>query len=299
MGEQGLEHYRQLAYEAWSKVPVLSPADANRELGHPYATITRMMETLARHDQDTDALIAIEAHDLSRPYHFFELARLCAEADRHQKALAWAERGRRAFPDELNVPLTKLLVAEYHHHGRYEDALAVGWEEFARYPSLERYKHLMQSADYIGHWQQWREQALRHLREPAPAQPRKRNQWSWMPRQANFLLVEIYLWEGDSEAALREAKAGGCSEPLWLQLAAALEAKRPEDAIKIYRACIDPIVDRKNNQAYDEAAELLGKIQRLMQRTGQAPTFLDYLNEVRARHKPKRNFMQRIAHLIE
>jgi len=299
MGEQGLEHYRRLANEAWRKVPVLSPADADRESGYPYATITHMMETLARHDQDTDALIAIKARDLSRPYHFFEIASLCAEADRHQQALEWAERGRRAFPDELNVPLTELLVAEYHHHGRYEDALAVGWDEFARYPSLDRYKDLKQSADYIGQWQKWREQALQHLRQRAAAQPQRRNQWSWMPRQADSLLVEIYLWEGDSEAALREAKAGGCSEPLWLQLAAALEAKQPEDAIEIYRARIDPIVDRKNNQAYDEAAELLRKIQRLMRRTGQAPAFVDYVAAVRAKHKAKRNFMQRIADLVE
>ncbi|MGH8503639.1 MAG: DUF6880 family protein [Gammaproteobacteria bacterium] len=117
-------------------MPALSPADADRESGYRYATITDIMEALARHDQDTDALIAIKARDLSRPYHFFEIASLCAEADRHQEALEWAERGRRAFPDELNVPLTELLVAEYHHHGRHEDALAIGWDEFARYPAL-------------------------------------------------------------------------------------------------------------------------------------------------------------------
>ncbi|MGH8503638.1 MAG: hypothetical protein ACREVE_14420 [Gammaproteobacteria bacterium] len=120
-----------------------------------------------------------------------------------------------------------------------------------------------------------------------------------MPRQADSLLVEIYLWEGDVEAALREAKTGGCSEPLWLQLAAALEARQPEDAIEIYKDRVDPIVDRRNNQAYDEAAELLRKIQELMRRTGQAPAFLDYVAAVRARHKAKRNFMQRIADLVE
>lgn len=299
LGEQGLDHYRRLADAAWSKVPALTPADDDRESGHPYATITDMMETLARYDQDTDAIIAVKARDLSRPYHFFELASLCAEADRHQEALEWAERGCRAFPNDLNVPLTALLVAEYHHHGRHEEALAIGWDEFTRHPSLGRYKDLKQSADYLGEWQTWREQALQHLRQSAPRQPRTPSRWSWMPQHTGGLLVEIYLWEGDSEAALREARAGGCGEPLWLQLAAALEATRPEAAIEIYRAQIDPIVDRKNNNAYDEAAELLGKIQSLMRRTGQASAFMDYMTAVRDRHKAKRNFMKRITELVE
>ncbi|MFZ5557554.1 MAG: DUF6880 family protein [Pseudomonadota bacterium] len=36
-------------------------------------------------------------------------------------------------------------------------------------------------------------------------------------------LVEILLWDGDPDAALAEASAGGCSQPLWLKLAEALE----------------------------------------------------------------------------
>ncbi|MGI8739454.1 MAG: SWIM zinc finger family protein [Gammaproteobacteria bacterium] len=297
MGEQGLEHYRRFVNDAWGKVPALSPSDANRESGHPYATITHMMEMLARRDQDTDALVAIKARDLSRPYHFFEIAKLCADADRHQEALEWAERGRRAFPDELNVPLAELLVEEYHRHGHHDDAVAVCWDEFMRYPILERYRVVKRSADYIDDWQRWREQALQHLSRRLPAQPQERDQLLWMPPHASSVLVEIYLWEGDSEAALCQAKAGGCGEPLWLELAAALKVEHPEDAIEIYRARIDPIVDRKNTRAYDEAAEILGEIQRLMQRIGQAPAFSDYLAAVRPRHKAKRNFMQRIADL--
>jgi uncharacterized Zn finger protein len=51
------------------------------------------------------------------------------------------------------------------------------------------------------------------------------------------------------------------------------------------------IVDRKNNEAYKDAARLLKKIQALMQRVGQGAAFQAYLAAVRTAHKPKRNFI--------
>jgi uncharacterized Zn finger protein len=108
------------------------------------------------------------------------------------------------------------------------------------------------------------------------------------------LFVEIFLDEGGSGAALAEAKAGGCTADLWMKLAKACANDHPHDAIEIYQARIDPIVNLKHNQAYDDAAELVGTIRVLMERTGKAREFGDWLAEVRVRHKAKRNFMKRL-----
>ena len=48
------------------------------------------------------------------------------------------------------------------------------------------------------------------------------------------VLVEIFLYEGNADEAWREAGVGGCSDSLWLRLAAAREKDHPEDAAPLY-----------------------------------------------------------------
>ncbi len=65
----------------------------------------------------------------------------------------------------------------------------------------------------------------------------------------------------------------------------------PRDAAAIYRESIEGIIDRKNNQAFDEAAGMVRKIKALMTRDGQPAEFAAWLETMRAKHKAKRNFM--------
>jgi uncharacterized Zn finger protein len=103
-------------------------------------------------------------------------------------------------------------------------------------------------------------------------------------------LVQIFLWEG--EVAWREAKEGGCSNELWLELAAGREEDHPEDALSIYEARIEPLIQQTNNKAYREAYELLLKVRSLMRRLGREQEFDEYLEVLRAEYKRKRNFMK-------
>ncbi len=112
------------------------------------------------------------------------------------------------------------------------------------------------------------------------------------------LLVEIFLAEGDSDAALAEARAGGCTQALWFKLAAAREKDHPADAVSIYQQRLDGIVNLKNNRAYDDGAQLVAKVRELMQRLKQEKEFVVWLEGVHERHKAKRNFMQRIEHMV-
>jgi uncharacterized Zn finger protein len=109
-------------------------------------------------------------------------------------------------------------------------------------------------------------------------------------------LVRIFLWEKDVEAAWAEAKRGGCAHDLWMDLAAKRERDHPEDALSVYQAQVEPTVDRKNNDAYQEAVGLLRKVRSLLQRLGREAEFGDYLAALRLAHKPKRNFMKLLDH---
>jgi uncharacterized Zn finger protein len=134
------------------------------------------------------------------------------------------------------------------------------------------------------------------LRSQLAKQGRTASRWHW-DSGGHSLLVEIFLDEGDTDTALAEAKAGGCRTDLWMKLAKARAATHPQDAVDIYQAHVDPIVGRANNSAYDEAAELVGTIKKLMQRMGKAREFTTWLGELRTRHKAKRNLMQRLERL--
>lgn len=104
----------------------------------------------------------------------------------------------------------------------------------------------------------------------------------------------MFLWEKDVEAAWQEANQGGCSNNLWMELAAKREREHPEDALPVYQRQIEPTVSQKNNEAYREAIGLLGKIRELMVRLSQEVDFGRHLESVRVAHKPKRNLMKLI-----
>ncbi len=105
-------------------------------------------------------------------------------------------------------------------------------------------------------------------------------------------LVRIFLWEGDIEAAWREAQEGGCSEKLWLELAARREEEHPEEALAVYEGKIELLIEQTNNAAYEEAYELLAKMGALMGRLDRETEFEEYLELIRTEYKRKRNFMK-------
>ena len=120
----------------------------------------------------------------------------------------------------------------------------------------------------------------------------KRTRWAWEPRADSSIIVRILLWEKDDEAAWREAQEGGCSEDLWLELDHRREKSHPQDALPIYQRGINPVLDRKDIEAYHDAVRTLQRIRRLMKALGKEAEFTAYLEEVRSAHRPKRNFMK-------
>jgi uncharacterized Zn finger protein len=294
LGEAGLQTYRTLAEKEWAKVPALGPGEENRHSANRHFTITRIMEEIAQRAGDIEALVAIKGRHLTSPYHFREIASLLAEAGRRDEALAWAERGLESFPDSPDAALAEFVAAEYQQRGRHDEALALMWKVWVDRPTLNAYQHLKTCAEKASAWSMWRDQALAWLRDDyLPARKRDRQRWSWAPG-GHSLLVEIFLWEDDSDAALDEARAGGCTESLWFDLAQAREAQHPADAVAIYQKRFDAIVDQRHNDAYDRGAELVATVQSLMRRLGQREAFAAWLQAVRSKHKAKRNFMQRL-----
>jgi uncharacterized Zn finger protein len=118
------------------------------------------------------------------------------------------------------------------------------------------------------------------------------NSWAAYRNADHSELARIFLWEKDIETAWREAQAGGCSNSLWLELAAKREKEYPEDVLPIYQRQVESTLGRKNNEAYEEALGHLRKMRELTVRLGRESEFTDFLNKLRTAHKAKRNFMK-------
>lgn len=293
LGEDGLAAYRKLAETAWKKIPPKAPGSEGNNGDARRYQLTGIMRTLARMDNDADALVDVLRRDLTQPHTWLEIAGTLAKAEQHDEALQWAEDAHKAFKNRLNIPLDDFLAAEYHRRKRHDDAIALRWSRFESHPHLDGYKKLKAAADRAKNWKPWREKALALLRKPTSARPRARDVFSYVDSKAS-VLIQIFLWEGDPHAAFAEARASGYPGHLWLDIAQALETDSPADSIAIYQKQIEPIISLTNNQAYDQAADILRRIRDLMVRAGKNGEFAPYLDTLRIQHKAKRNFMQRL-----
>jgi uncharacterized Zn finger protein len=290
LGKKGLRRYRELAEAEWHK---LKPRDVNDSYDAHRSRITGIMERLAEASGDVEELVAIKSQDLSSSYHYLNIAQVWTTVKQWDKALEWAERGLKAFPDRPDNRLRDFLVAAYLKRKRNDEALQLTWIQFEERPILEHYKKLHDVAGKLGLWPEQRDWALAKVAEVTAREASTTSRWKPKPSTPNYSLrVEIALWEKDLDAAWESAHEGICDRNLLISLADKLEASRPDDAVSLYRRVVPAIVEQTNNAAYDEAIKLIRKAGGLMNAQNQSRQFGDYLAELHVQFKPKRNFIK-------
>jgi uncharacterized Zn finger protein len=275
LGPAGLARFGELVDTAWVK-------DGD---GESAWLVGSWAEQLARQAGDVDRLVAIKARDLSEDWGYQQVVGVLVEAERHDEALGWAERGLAARPVHLQPWLRDFVASAYRAGGRLEEAVALRAAQLRDTPSLEAYRALKDDAEGLGAWPAQREAALTHLREAAMPSA-KASRWQRRDRSA---LVEILLWEGEVATAWEEAQAGGCSASLWRCLGLARAEERPQDAVAVYRKLVGQTVGATNNSAYAHAIELLIELEQAL--PGQAVgEHRRLVAEVRGLYRRKRNF---------
>lgn len=292
LGKKGVAEYRRLAEACWAKVPFLGPNQQSADQYRGRFRITSILQALARQAGDLDAEVEVLGRDLSSAYRFLEIATLYRQAGRFDEALAWAEKGVSAFPVRTDRRLREFLAEEYHRKERHDEALALAWAAFSEQPSEPEYKRLKEHADHTGSWPRWREKALGSIRERIEKLRSSTPKTAWGPSIDHSLLVEIFLFERDPEAAWKEALLGGCSRMLWLALAERRERAHPEESLAIYKRELESTLTQANQAAYETGVRLLKKIHGVLSRTGQKERFHLYLASVSAAHARKRNFVR-------
>lgn len=295
LGAKGIKAYRELAEALWAKVPERKAGDRGSD-SDSYFGITRIMESLARASGDTEELVAVMSRDLSSGYQYLQIAEVYRESGQHDKALLWAEKGLEAFPERPDYRLHQFAAEEYHRLGRHDDAMKLIWAEFLDRPSSATYEIVRMHAEQAGAWPEWRERSLAEIRTriaKAKEKLKDSKQPFWMRNESDHsTLVQIFVTEGRDDDAWREANDGGCSEGLWLLLAARRENERPEDAAPIYWKYGAAAVAGVSNGRYGDAVELLEKAAAVMKRLGRSGEFAGQMNALTLKFRIKRNFLK-------
>jgi uncharacterized Zn finger protein len=291
LGSQGTARYRQLAEAEWANVPALKPGQPS-SYSSRRSQLSSIMEELARQTGDVEAIVAVKRRDLSRASAYLQIAQLYQDAGQRDRALQWAEDGLKAFVDRPDARLRDFVVEAYQQRGWFDRAMAIVWAEFTELSSLRTYQKLKTEAERSQQWDKWRQAAIAHIREQIKqAQQQKQGLLAYTYRD-HSLLVEIFLWQGETDLAWQEAKTGGCSKQLWLKLADQRQQDRPEDALSIYMNEVEPLIQQTNNTAYAQAVEFVKKSRSLMLRLEMRSQFDQYLRHLRDTYKAKRNFIK-------
>ena len=291
LGKTGLAAYRKLAEAEWAKISALAPGDEKKSWSGNRFHITQIMETLARLDGDIEALVSVKSRDLSSAWNFLQIAETYRKAGKKDKSLEWAERGLVAFPKNTDTRLREFLIEEYLRRNRGTEALSLAWVEFEERACLEPYRKLKTVAAKLNKWPDWRNKALACLRRDIE-KDLSSQRIGRTSRRDQSPIVEILLWEKNIEDAWREANAGACRNDLRLKLADLRAKDHPQDSITVYWSHVIPLVEQTNNHAYDEAFALLKKMKPLLLKEGLEWRWKEYVSQLRARFKAKRNFMK-------
>jgi uncharacterized Zn finger protein len=296
LGRKGTAVFRSLVEKEWQSIRPLGPDEDDSERYGRRFRITELRKRVAEISGSLDELIDVMSRDLSTAYQFLQIAETRRQAGAHELAVEWAEKGLKAFPEKTDPRLREFLAEEYHYLKRHDEAIDLVWKNFTDHPVLDGYRTLKSHADRTHQWPKWQVKALmwirNHLAEKKGKAQKNREKWWWIREPDHSLLVEIFLWEKNTDAAWMEAKAGGCSEELWLALARLRENQHPEDALAIYKRQVEPLIDQKSNMSYRGAIRFLEIIRKLMVRLQKESEFRAYLASLCTKHKAKRNFIK-------
>lgn len=295
LGSRGIEAFRSLVKGGWAGLPEGGPRERDRTESRRH-TLQVMSEELARLSGDVEAFVAAKSRALASSWDYLEIAEVYRKARKPEKAIEWAEKGVRAHPDTWDHRLHDFLAEAYLKRGRAGEAMALVWRQFEKDPRLDPYERLATFAKKAGLWPVWREKALAHLRERV-GRAKGGTARPWERNTGHSRLVEIFLWEGDGDAAWREAQAGGCSDELWLELAKRREKKHPEDALLVYLRLAGSVTSRTGEGAYREARKHLQKAKALLERLGRPKEFASFIAGLREANRRKRNLIRLIADL--
>jgi uncharacterized Zn finger protein len=276
LGEEGLAAFAAQAQKAWDNLPPLKPG-MDRYDGHRWK-LRYLLEAWAKEAGDHDYLIALRSRDLTSAHDHIQLVETYRQANRPREALAAAERGMKAFPNDWQ--LREIAARELRESGMDDEALALLWRNFEQQPSEQFYQKLLSAAG--SQRESWRERALEHIRS-------RERPWGKNGKPDASLRIAILLNENRLEDAIDLASSHTCSLHVLEALAPRTAKTNPSAAVAFYRRMTEStMANHPGNAAYAAVAGYLRCMRPLMA----VSEFDAYMADLRQRFRAKRNFIK-------
>jgi hypothetical protein len=265
LGEPGLRRIKSTVDD------VLTAAEA----GHRRDVAERLREQLAEVLGDVDELVAILSAKPPRRDVSLKIVRVLRAAGRHSEAIAHAAH---AFLHDKNghAPPPPPPVEEDNDVSRRR-------KDFDARPDRETYAALREAATAAGKWTSQRRAALARLRELAAEGAEQAEE-----------LARVLLDDGRPDEAWRACVRFGASPELRLELAELRAAEHPAETVPVFREHVEELIERKDPQAYREAARRLKLLRTLHKRAETPDEFTAYLAGLVETHRRKTRLITEI-----
>ncbi|RSD24473.1 hypothetical protein EIY87_03810 [Amycolatopsis eburnea] len=234
--------------------------------GHRRDVAERLREQLAEVLGDVDELVAILSAKPPRVDVSLKIVRVLRAAGRHSEAIAHAARA---------------LTHDKQPPPQPEDETSLRRKDFDARPDRETFAALREAAQAAGKWTAQRREALATLRERAAGGGADE-------------LVRVLLDDGRPDEAWRACVRFGASPELKLELAELRAEEHPAETIPVLREHVDELIERKDPQAYREAARRLKSLRGLHKRAGTADEFTAHLAALVETHRRKTRLITEI-----
>jgi len=282
---------------------------------HQERTSNWLVSALDAAGREAEVLQVCE-DEASRNGSYERLVRRLIERKRFGEAREWAERGYAAVVQEQPGTAARLhtTLSELARRRRQWPLVAAyEAERFFERPDVSRLESLLAAAKKAGSERVVRKAALRFLE--TGKRPARTARWPLpstnLPcpdRQAGGpgptkhwdVLRDLAIQEGRPDDVLRwhDRLAPRGRTRFWrsddaeLRVARAVAAIHPERAIEIYRAAAERLIDRAHPKAYAEAGGLLRRVREVLDASGRASEWPEFLAGVRESHRRKRRLME-------
>jgi uncharacterized Zn finger protein len=289
LSKQVLEEYQASIREAWDALPPL-PDKANWDRQFHYLCLQRPLLKAAEAAQDFPAQVELLQKTAIEPSDFLDLCKLCMKHDAWDQAEYWLARTRKKQSDRsgnayVALEADRLQVRLFLHRGQQQEAGKLQWHVFTESLEISDYLKLLE-LQKPGQEQkmqtQVREYLIAHLDTPQNGSHQQ---------HYTKALLAIYLHENDLNAALELCDQHKVLEHQLLELARRFEAQ-PVTAKPLYHKLVTSTISQTNNRAYRDAVALLEEYANTLQVPAHHAAFEALVNELRAEHKQKRNFVK-------
>jgi tetratricopeptide (TPR) repeat protein len=249
--------------------------------GHRRDVAERLQEQLAEVLGDVDGLVAILSAKPPRVDVSLKIVRVLRAAGRHSEAIAYAARA--LTPHKHLRPPQPQPTRPPQPPAEEDDDVSRRRKEFDERPDRETYAALREASSDAGKWPVQRRAALARLRELAADGVEHADE-----------LARVLLEDGRPDEAWRACVRFEASSQVRLELAELRSAEHPAETIPVFRAEVDELIERKDPQAYQEAARRLKLLRTLHKRAGTPEEFTAYLAFLVETHRRKTRLITEI-----